>query len=113
MLVASCGGDIVRIRPPLPQAHRTLADACTPGDPVSCPLDVFLRGLEEAAMLYQGAEICRIDLQECRELGSIDQALCASKLQECQVKADQRWLWAIGGVLIGAVSAGLVVGLGH
>lgn len=112
LLLAAChrGPGLPPVTPP---AHRTLGNACSPGEPVSCPRALFLQGLEEAALAYQMSEVCRVDLVECQKISSIDQAVYAGQLQECQVRADQRWLWAVGGTLIGAVAAGLVVGLGH
>lgn len=107
MVVVSCGSEIVRIKPPLPQAYRTLGDGCIPGEPVTCPREAFLRGLEEAALVYQEAQLCQIDLQECRDLGNIDQALCAGQLQECEERASQRWIWGAAGTGIGALVVGL------
>jgi len=112
VMVVSCGGGIVRLKPPLPQAHLTLGDACVPGEPVTCPREVFLRGLEEAALVYQDAELCRVDLQECRELGIIDQSMCSGQLQECEERASQRWIWGAAGAGLGALAVGLVFFLG-
>lgn len=94
--------------PVTPEAYRTLGDGCTPGDPVSCPRDLFLRGLEEASEAYVIAETCRVDLNESREFNSIDQAVAAGRLQECEARASQRWLWGVAGLATGALTVGLI-----
>lgn len=81
-----------------------------------CQRPALVDGLSACVELYRKAGICAADLEECRKAGGIDLGLCRSQKQAAEARASrykwQRWLFAIGALVVG-FGVGFGVGIGR
>jgi len=97
---------------PIPRAYLTLEKECEAKDgAVVCSQAGILQAIDEDAEAVIAAERCRIGLGAEQAHRAVDQAACSEVALERDQAMYSRWIWGSVGVAIGALAAGLMVGL--
>jgi hypothetical protein len=82
---------------------------------VEAPTEAACDAAEACSVVLQAAERCRADLGECRGVAAVDvgeqAALRAAAEARVDVLESQRWWFAVAGVAVGALLAGVLAGL--
>lgn len=99
-------------------AWRTMIDRCEPGEPVTCPADVFARGVAACIDDWEAARVGEVELRRCRELAGVDRAEMQGTVDILRDTVErlrgQRWIWGAVGVAIGALAAATAISVaGH
>lgn len=86
-----------------------MLDRCASGDPVTCPADVYVSGMEACISDWEAARVAAVELRLCRELSGIDRAEMATSIDALRRDVDtlrgQRWWWGVAGVALGVLLA--------
>lgn len=113
-LICGCARHHMDVRPP-PSASdgaawRAMLERCQPGDPVTCPADVYRAGMAACIDDWEAAHTAQIELGRCRELAGVDRAEMAGTIDILRDRLrSQRWWWAVAGVAVGVVVSALLV----
>lgn len=114
-LSSSCSRVLPEVRDigPIPRAHMALEEACAPeGDRVCCSRDGIGKAIDLSAECAIAGEECRLALSAEREHRGVDAKACQKVASDLGSAREQRWWFALGGIILGSVVTGLAVGLG-
>jgi hypothetical protein len=119
LVAGCCHPDRMRPDPtPISDPWKPVVDwyAQRAPDSTACPPESLIGSLVAGSMdLEYGWATCRLRLTEAQGIAGIDGQVAAGRLQAAQDEADRmrgmRWTFGAVGIAIGAMTAGLLVGL--
>lgn len=119
LLAASVSLSCARVLPevrdvgPIPHAYDVLGEACAPdGDRVCCSREGMGMAIDASAECVIAGEQCRLELSAEREHRAVNESACQQTAADLESARNQRWWFAIGGIVVGALVTGLSVAAG-